>query len=129
MKKLFTVVLACLFIFSAMGAYAQKQPCSGKMGGIDKCVGSQFLCNNGKISKSRRSCEEYMKGVDAKVKYVRNLPCSGKMGGIDKCVGTKFLCNNGEYSRSKRSCEKYMNTTSDNSKKSNKKQKRIKREQ
>jgi len=37
-------------------AIAANTPCSGKKGGIDRCDGDLFLCNNGSISGSKKSC-------------------------------------------------------------------------
>jgi hypothetical protein len=31
-------------------------PCSGKKGGIAKCVGGRFLCRNGTFSQSKKGC-------------------------------------------------------------------------
>ncbi|MEI6708182.1 MAG: hypothetical protein WCK96_13735 [Methylococcales bacterium] len=35
---------------------AANTPCSGKKGGIARCDGAQFVCNDGTISKSQRNC-------------------------------------------------------------------------
>ncbi|MNZ49280.1 hypothetical protein D3C78_670430 [compost metagenome] len=37
-------------------AWAANQPCSGKKGGIARCDGDIFLCNDGSISASKKSC-------------------------------------------------------------------------
>ena len=58
MKKL----AVALLVLSALGASAAearwkgREPCSGKKGGISHCSGSKFVCNDGSISKSKRSC-------------------------------------------------------------------------
>ncbi|TKJ88418.1 hypothetical protein PkoCFBP13504_00170 [Pseudomonas koreensis] len=44
-----------LVLFSA-SAWAANTPCSGKKGGIDRCDGELFLCNDGSISGSKKSC-------------------------------------------------------------------------
>ena len=42
--------------FSMSFASAANQPCSGKKGGIARCDGALFLCNDGSISASKKSC-------------------------------------------------------------------------
>lgn len=32
------------------------RPCSGKKGGVSHCSGGKFVCNNGSISRSTRTC-------------------------------------------------------------------------
>jgi hypothetical protein len=44
-----------LSVISA-AAWAGNTPCSGKKGGIDRCDGELFLCNDGSISASKKSC-------------------------------------------------------------------------
>ncbi|MBN0301379.1 hypothetical protein JTM78_33590, partial [Pseudomonas aeruginosa] len=50
-----------LFLLSvcALPALAANSPCSGKKGGIAGCDGDIFLCNDGSISASKRSCAAY----------------------------------------------------------------------
>ena len=37
-------------------------PCSGKKGGISHCTtGGKFVCNDGSVSKSKRTCSGYGK--------------------------------------------------------------------
>ncbi len=31
-------------------------PCSGRKGGVARCAGKKFVCNDGSISKSKYSC-------------------------------------------------------------------------
>ena len=38
-------------------ASAANLPCSGKMGGIERCVEGRFLCRNGKFSRSKKVCD------------------------------------------------------------------------
>ncbi|MEB0045670.1 MULTISPECIES: hypothetical protein [unclassified Pseudomonas] len=47
------VVLLC--VISSL-AWAGNTPCSGKKGGIDRCDGDLFLCNDGSISASKKRC-------------------------------------------------------------------------
>mgnify|MGYP006272765185 CR=1 FL=1 len=57
-KTLLTTVSA-LLMFSAANAHAQNTPCSGKKGGISHCSGSKFVCNDGSISQSKKTCSGY----------------------------------------------------------------------
>ncbi|MHA5498449.1 hypothetical protein ACVSNS_01455 [Pseudomonas aeruginosa] len=55
----------CLIIAAALGlssleAAAANTPCSGRKGGIAGCDGDLFLCNDGSISGSKKSCSAYM---------------------------------------------------------------------
>ena len=55
----------CLVIGAALGffsleAIAANTPCSGRKGGIAGCDGDLFLCNDGSISGSKKSCSAYM---------------------------------------------------------------------
>ena len=49
------VLWLTLLLFSA-AASAANYPCSGKKGGVERCVGEQFLCRDGSISASKRIC-------------------------------------------------------------------------
>ncbi len=52
--KLFIVILLVLIPLSQ--GNAANTPCSGKKGGISHCQGSKFVCNNGTLSKSKKTC-------------------------------------------------------------------------
>lgn len=45
-----------LLILAATSAWAGNTPCSGRKGGIAGCDGDAFLCNDGSISASKKSC-------------------------------------------------------------------------
>jgi len=45
-----------LLLFTSILVQAANTPCSGKKGGIDRCDGDLFLCNDGSISGSKKSC-------------------------------------------------------------------------
>lgn len=53
-----------------------RQPCSGRKGGIAGCRGSKFLCNDGTLSASKRSCSRGDASVDDDAP-----PVSGGTGG------------------------------------------------
>lgn len=51
------VILALAVIAMAGAAEARgRQPCSGKMGGISHCSGGKFVCKNGEVSRSKKTC-------------------------------------------------------------------------
>lgn len=52
------VLLVLSFLFCPP-IYAANTPCSGAMGGIDHCQGDKFVCRNGKVSQSKKSCSSY----------------------------------------------------------------------
>ncbi|AKA25080.1 hypothetical protein PCL1606_36290 [Pseudomonas chlororaphis] len=49
-------LLALSLALAMLPAVAANQPCSGKKGGIAGCDGELFLCRDGSISGSKRSC-------------------------------------------------------------------------
>lgn len=50
------LVLWLALLFCSAAASAANYPCSGKKGGVERCVGEQFLCRDGSISASKRVC-------------------------------------------------------------------------
>jgi len=54
------LVIAAALGFSTLEALAANTPCSGRKGGIAGCDGDLFLCNDGSISGSKKSCSAYM---------------------------------------------------------------------
>lgn len=52
-NPLWLVLLLCAF---ADHAAATNYPCSGKKGGVARCDGALFVCNDGSISASKRNC-------------------------------------------------------------------------
>lgn len=49
-------IILLVLVFASSLAPAANTPCSGKKGGIDRCDGDLFLCNDGSISGSKKSC-------------------------------------------------------------------------
>ncbi|MDG9922417.1 MULTISPECIES: hypothetical protein [unclassified Pseudomonas] len=49
-----------MFSLASFEAAATNTPCSGRKGGIAGCDGDLFLCNDGSISGSKKSCSAYM---------------------------------------------------------------------
>jgi hypothetical protein len=56
-KALVTAIMVMVCISSTAEAKG-KQPCSGKKGGISHCSGGKFVCNDGSISKSKKTCSK-----------------------------------------------------------------------
>lgn len=52
--KLFLVLFGLLL--AASWAAAANTPCSGKKGGIERCQGETFICRDGSVSASKKSC-------------------------------------------------------------------------
>ncbi|MEN2398129.1 hypothetical protein [Pseudomonas halotolerans] len=48
--------IAILLLALCTSAMAANKPCSGRKGGIAGCDGDTFLCNDGSISASKKSC-------------------------------------------------------------------------
>ena len=74
---------------------AQNTPCSGKGGGIARCDGYKFVCNNGSYSKSKKDCPTVFGNESAipntaptDIGTVPNLPNTGyeRTGDILKYV-------------------------------------------
>ena len=47
--------LLCILLL-ASAVQAGNKPCSGKKGGVSHCVGSKFVCSDGSISASKKTC-------------------------------------------------------------------------
>ncbi|PVZ78573.1 hypothetical protein C9426_34590 [Serratia sp. S1B] len=59
MKKIITIILLSLMIFTTQFAYAQNYPCSGKKGGVSHCTADgKFVCQDGSISQSKKYCSK-----------------------------------------------------------------------
>ena len=54
--------LLLILLLLPLASVAGGKPCSGKKGGISHCEGSQFVCNNGSVSKSSKDCSSYING-------------------------------------------------------------------
>lgn len=52
-----SIILILFLICIAQPAIAKgREPCSGKKGGISHCSGGKFICNDGSVSKSKKTC-------------------------------------------------------------------------
>ncbi|WP_160286903.1 hypothetical protein ACA097_00915 [Pseudomonas sp. QL9] len=54
------LLLAIVLAAASFHADATNTPCSGHKGGISRCDGELFLCNDGSISGSKKSCPAYL---------------------------------------------------------------------
>lgn len=86
----FTVLVAV----SANTAEAANEPCSGKKGGIAGCRGETFICNDGSVSASKRSCSAsaggalgLLGGAAPDMSPASNGECSCRGGAY--CVGPR----------------------------------------
>ncbi|MGR9249954.1 YdcA family protein [Rhizobium leguminosarum] len=58
-----TSLIALLVAIFAIQPVMANTPCSGRKGGIDHCQGSTFICRDGSVSASKKSCEATMGAV------------------------------------------------------------------
>ncbi|WP_260986421.1 hypothetical protein [Bordetella genomosp. 13] len=60
-RRLAALAVAALALGCAavMPAQAANKPCSGSKGGISRCEGETFICNDGSASGSMKSCPAY----------------------------------------------------------------------
>ena len=56
MKVWSALVISMLIMAPVLQANAQNYPCSKSMGGVSHCKNGKFVCNNGKISQSKKVC-------------------------------------------------------------------------
>jgi hypothetical protein len=58
------------FLFAVCAAFPVfangRQPCDRGAGGVAWCAGAKFVCNNGKISGSKRRCDPDVYGARGK---------------------------------------------------------------
>ncbi len=62
-KKFVIGISAVLVMFISLtnSANARNYPCSGSKGGVNYCENGKFVCNDGSISKSKKTCSGYTK--------------------------------------------------------------------
>ncbi len=59
MRKFSVWSIGMALVFATTLVLAANTPCSGSKGGIARCQGDLFLCNDGSISGSKKSCPAY----------------------------------------------------------------------
>jgi hypothetical protein len=83
------VILTLSVLLAVAGsAVATNTPCSGRKGGVAGCQGETFICNDGSVSGSKKSCSAYMGGA------------VGLLGGATQMVPVvdgECSCRSGEY--------------------------------
>lgn len=82
--------ITAIFILGlAQPVLAANTPCSGKKGGVAACQGDTFICNDGSVSASKRSCIATMGGA------------AGLLGvgarEMEPVVGNDCSCRSGAY--------------------------------
>lgn len=74
----------------ALPSYAANYPCSGKKGGVARCDGPVFVCNDGSISGSKRNCSaERNGGRSAPLRSVGNASSECTCGSGKLCTGPR----------------------------------------
>lgn len=62
-------LIALLLLSLALPVQAKgREPCSGAKGGISHCQGGKFVCNDGSLSRSMKTCAGYDQPKPAKRK-------------------------------------------------------------
>ena len=88
-KAVLMAIALAITVFIAVDIQAANTPCSGRKGGIAGCQGDTFICNDGSVSGSTRSCKAYMGGA------------FGVMGGagsnMSPAIGSECSCRFGAY--------------------------------
>lgn len=56
MRHMLVLLVASLALVTQAAEARGREPCSGKKGGISHCSGSKFVCKDGTISKSTKTC-------------------------------------------------------------------------
>lgn len=62
-SRVSAVAILILVGVGAATSNSANTPCSGSKGGIAGCRGETFICNDGSVSGSKRSCSAYMGGA------------------------------------------------------------------
>ncbi|MFI8482952.1 hypothetical protein ACIGCM_20535 [Pseudomonas sp. NPDC078700] len=79
------LLLLCL----AQTSVAANQPCSGKKGGIARCDGELFVCNDSSISGSKRNCSAELNGGASAPLRVTGSAGECPCGSGTLCTGPK----------------------------------------
>lgn len=81
------ILVVALGLSSA--ALAANQPCSRGKGGIARCDGALFVCNDGSISGSKRNCAAERGGGSAPLRAVGNVASECPCGSGKLCTGPR----------------------------------------
>lgn len=88
LRSLALLLLSLCFMQPALAA---NKPCSGAKGGIARCDGALFVCNDGSISGSKKICSASYGGSQAQLKAIGGSSSNGDCpcGGGTLCVGPR----------------------------------------
>jgi hypothetical protein len=81
-------LLLALLSTTGMGV-AANQPCSGKTGGIARCDGELFVCNDGSISASKRNCAAQRGSGNGQPLRIRSADGDCACGSGALCTGPR----------------------------------------
>jgi hypothetical protein len=73
----------------AQMSQAANYPCSGKKGGVARCDGALWLCNDGSISASKRNCSAVYGASSTPLRATDNLPSECPCGTGVLCIGPR----------------------------------------
>lgn len=94
--RMLLVVGLAITLIPADVIEAANSPCSGRKGGVAGCQGDTFICNDGSVSASKKSCSAYMGGavgllggaasqmtpvIDGECSFRSGAYCTGPRGG------------------------------------------------
>lgn len=88
-------IAACallLLVFSSFDVYAANYPCSGRKGGVSHCQGELFICNDGSVSGSKRSCSAEMGGGASRRLGLTSEPKPAQAAGGDCSCRSGNIC-------------------------------------
>ena len=89
-----------LFIFLAINSFSYNTPCSGSMGGVKECTeDGKFLCNNGKISRSKKVCGDVKTRKNKTIKKTKIKQIHVNSHGY---IGDEIFGNDFQFSKSKK---------------------------
>lgn len=89
------LILAAILFLSALfltqTSYAANYPCSGSKGGVARCDGELFICNDGSISGSKRNCSAVHGGSNkaAPLRAIGNNASECPCGTGTLCTGPR----------------------------------------
>ncbi|MDU9408242.1 hypothetical protein RTH74_11595 [Pseudomonas sp. zfem001] len=73
----------------AQMSQAANYPCSGKKGGVARCDGELWVCNDGSISGSKRNCSAVYGGSAKALRATGNAPSECSCGTGVLCTGPR----------------------------------------
>lgn len=89
----FRTAFVIAVLVASTASEAANTPCSGRKGGIDRCQGETFICRDGSVSASKKSCTATMGtaallgGAPEKMTPTPSEDCSCRSGKF--CVGSR----------------------------------------